>query len=104
MTAERDQLRALIIGQPGDDHALCREAIGQAAAAAEAAGVERGRQLEAGERDRAWQAIARPIARGGPTQADLELRRWGEGGREHFADPRPGDFPGLGAQADPAVA
>lgn len=25
---------------------------------------------------------------------DLEVKRWGPGGREHFADPRPGDFPG----------
>lgn len=24
----------------------------------------------------------------------LELRRWGPGGREHFGDPRPGDFTG----------
>jgi hypothetical protein len=26
--------------------------------------------------------------------AELELARWGPGGREHFADPRPGDFTG----------
>jgi len=26
--------------------------------------------------------------------AELEARRWGPGGRAHFADPRPGDFPG----------
>ncbi len=25
---------------------------------------------------------------------ELEVARWGPGGREHFADPRPGDFPG----------
>lgn len=41
----------------------------------------------------------------GPTHAELEARRWGPGGREHFADPRPGDFPGrtgrtLQSQAD----
>lgn len=29
--------------------------------------------------------------------AELEARRWGPGGRAHFADPRPGDFPGRGA-------
>ncbi len=34
-----------------------------------------------------------------PTQAELETRRWGPGGRAHFADPRPGDFPGRGSQA-----
>jgi hypothetical protein len=26
--------------------------------------------------------------------AELDARRWGPGGRAHFADPRPGDFPG----------
>jgi hypothetical protein len=30
--------------------------------------------------------------------AELEARRWGPGGRAHFADPRPGDFPGRGAE------
>ena len=30
----------------------------------------------------------------GPTHAELEARRWGPGGREAFASPRPGDFPG----------
>ncbi len=29
------------------------------------------------------------------TQTDVA--RWGRGGREHFADPRPGDFRGRGA-------
>lgn len=31
--------------------------------------------------------------------ARIELARWGPGGREHFGDPRPGDFPGRGARA-----
>jgi hypothetical protein len=26
--------------------------------------------------------------------AELEIRRYGPGGRAHFGDPRPGDFPG----------
>jgi len=34
-----------------------------------------------------------------PTLAELETRRWGPGGRAHFADPRPGDFPGRGYHA-----
>lgn len=29
-----------------------------------------------------------------PAHRELELRRWGPGGREHFGDPRPGDHPG----------
>ena len=28
---------------------------------------------------------------------DLEAKRYGPGGRERFADPRPGDFPGRAA-------
>jgi hypothetical protein len=30
----------------------------------------------------------------GPDLAEIDERRWGPGGRAHFADPRPGDFPG----------
>jgi hypothetical protein len=36
-----------------------------------------------------------------PPYAELEQRRWGPGGRAHFADPRPGDFPGPGTQPHP---
>jgi hypothetical protein len=64
-----------------------------------AAGVDAGRRLEAAERDEAWNCIARPIVRGGPSHAELERRRWGPGGREHFGDPRPGDYPGCQAGA-----
>ena len=28
------------------------------------------------------------------TDLESEVSRWGPGGRAHFADPRPGDFPG----------
>jgi hypothetical protein len=47
-----------------------------------------------------WAQIARPAAHG-ISHADLEQRRWGPGGRAHFADPRPGDFPGRGAKPQP---
>ena len=50
------------------------------------------RQAEA-EQAEAWHQLAAPVAHG-ITHAELEERRWGPGGREHFADPRPGDFPG----------
>ena len=33
--------------------------------------------------------------------AELEARRYGPGGRAHFADPRPGDFPGRAAVPEP---
>jgi len=45
------------------------------------------------ELEQIWRDAARPVAHGTP-YADLERRRWGPGGREHFADPRPGDYPG----------
>lgn len=57
-------------------------------------GIIIGRRLEATERDQAWARFAGPIARGGPSFAELEIRRWGPGGREHFADPQPGDYMG----------
>ena len=50
-----------------------------------------------------WDRIARATAPG-PSFAELEEKRWGPGGRAHFADPRPGDYPGrvaLEAQAEP---
>jgi hypothetical protein len=50
-----------------------------------------------------WNEIARAAVRGS-SHAELEEKRWGPGGREHFADPRPGDYPGrlaLEAQAEP---
>jgi hypothetical protein len=47
--------------------------------------------------DRRWHAIAHAAVHG-PRHAELEERRWGPGGRAHFADPRPGDFPGRGAK------
>jgi hypothetical protein len=40
-----------------------------------------------------WNETAR-AAITGASCAELEERRWGPGGREHFADPRPGDYPG----------
>ena len=61
---------------------------------------------EAGRRDaeadmaRRWAEAARPVARG-VSHAELEHRRWGPGGRAHFAAPRPGDFPGQASQTEP---
>ena len=61
---------------------------------------------EAGRRDaeadmaRFWAEAARQVTRG-VSHAELEQRRWGPGGRAHFADPRPGDFPGREHQPEP---
>ena len=57
------------------------------------------RQADADQAAR-WNQVAR-AAIDGPTYAELEERRWGPGGREAFAEPRPGDFPGRGAQPRP---
>lgn len=57
---------------------------------------------QAGRRDAEAQGYVRAIAdvkaaqHGLVRDAELEARRWGPGGRAHFADPRPGDFPGRG--------
>ena len=34
------------------------------------------------------------VQHGAVRDAELETARWGPAGREHFAEPRPGDFPG----------
>ena len=67
---------------------------------AEREAFQRGRAVGRGEDytaacddiDRAWNDIARSVARGGPDHAELELERWGPDGREHFGDPRPEDL------------
>ena len=56
------------------------------------------RQAEADQAAR-WNQVTSPAT--GPSHAELEERRWGPGGRAHFADPRPGDFPGLSPQPRP---
>jgi hypothetical protein len=55
---------------------------------------------ERGRADGYLQAVSdvKAIQHGLVLDAELEARRWGPGGREHFADPRPGDFPGRGAK------
>ena len=58
-------------------------------------GIVLGRRLEAAERDRAWNDIARPIARIDPA---FMSRRWTVRGeprtRETFGQPHAGDFKG----------
>jgi hypothetical protein len=61
---------------------------------------------EAGRRDaeadmaRRWAEAAQPVTRG-VSHTELEQRRWGPGGRAHFTDPRPGDFPGRENEPEP---
>jgi hypothetical protein len=68
--------------------------------AGQQAGFQAGyRQADADQAAR-WAEITRPVVHG-ISHAELEGRRWGPGGRAHFADPRPGDFPGRAAQHQP---
>lgn len=57
------------------------------------AGFGAGYRQAGADQDAAWNRAA-CVVTGGTARAELEARRWGPGGREHFADPRPGDFPG----------
>ena len=58
-----------------------------------------GRRAAEAETGRRWQQIA-GAAVSGPAHAEIGERRWGPGGKEHFADARPGGFPGRAAQAE----
>jgi hypothetical protein len=111
--AERDQLvrdntelRQVIaaydpMADPAYWQEVYREATEARGDARYADGIERGRRLEAAQRDREWNEAARPIAKGGPSHSELELRRWGPGGREHYGDPQPGDYQGTGSVPPP---
>jgi hypothetical protein len=57
------------------------------------------RQAEADMAAR-WHEIASAAIQG-RAHADLEAERWGPGGREHFGDPRPGDYPGRAGRRVP---
>jgi hypothetical protein len=58
---------------------------------------------ERGQADGYLRAVAevKAVQHGLVLDAELEERRWGPGGRAHFADPRPGDFPGRPAHREP---
>ena len=62
-------------------------------------GFRDGYERAAAELEDAWREVADRVARGGLPHAELESRRWGPGGRERFADPRPGDYCGRGGAA-----
>jgi hypothetical protein len=68
--------------------------------AGQRAGFQAGYRQADADQAAQWAKAARPVTHG-ISHADLEARRWGPGGRAHFADPRPGDFPGRGAQPHP---
>lgn len=60
-------------------------------------GYRDGRLGEQHAADRVWAGRRPRSALVGPSLDELEQRRWGPRGREHFGDPRPGDYPGRSA-------
>jgi hypothetical protein len=72
------------------------EQLAEARAAGYAEGVDAGRrEVHASYSEAAARLVAEVHGRtSGPTHVELERRRWGAGGRAHFADPRPGDYLG----------
>jgi hypothetical protein len=60
---------------------------------------EAGRRDAEAEMAAQWSRVAAVVR--GPDLAEVEERRWGPAGREHFADARPGDFPGRGTRPQP---
>ena len=78
---------------------LCADRERFAFATGRALGRDEGYRKAHAEMAGRWAAMARPVARAAPSHAELEVRRWGPGGRERFGDPRPGDFPGRAAGA-----
>lgn len=57
-------------------------------------GWKDGYEAAAADLEASYHEMALRVTRSGPDFAELERRRWGPGGREHFADPRPGDYSG----------
>ena len=102
LRAERDkarrqlaQLQAVIVApDPTQDIEYWRSLFADAHRGELAEAYARGRADEARERDQLWRDAADPIARSGPTFAELERRRWGPGGRVRFGDAREGDYMG----------
>jgi hypothetical protein len=58
------------------------------------AGRQAGYQQRVAEEEARWRQTPPHVVHDGPSHAQMEERRWGPGGRQHFAGPRPGDFPG----------
>ena len=89
---------AIEAAELAETEAACRRQLGREMYAAGYAAAEADMAAR-------WDRIARTTAPR-PTHAELEEKRWGPGGRSHFADPRAGDYPGrlaLEAQAEPEL-
>lgn len=73
----------------------------QAAREAYEAGRQDGYRQRQAEDEARWRLAAGIAIPDGPSHAELEELRWGPGGREHYADPRPGDYPGRNPRPAP---
>jgi hypothetical protein len=76
----------------GAEIRLRRQLAREAYRLGRADGFKEGYERSEADMARRWAEVAVPVSKGGPTHEELEARRWGPGGRDHFADPRPGDF------------
>lgn len=76
---------------PASEVKLRRQLAREAYERGQADGRREGYERAEADMARAWRAIAEPIARGGISVKELQARRWGPGGREHFADRRSED-------------
>lgn len=74
-----------------DERALWMSRLADETRDAYRRGYDDGQADKARRADRAWAAQRPQHVPAGPTLAELELLRWGPGGREHYGDPRPGD-------------
>lgn len=105
MTTPADAIRAaeLVEAETAYRLQLARESYQAGLQDGYKAGYEAGARQREADHDAWWRASGRHIAER-PTQAELEERRWGPGGRAHYGDPRPGDYPGRRAQAEREAA
>lgn len=83
-------------------HQLARESYQAGVEDGYRAGVTAARGEMDADRARWWRDRGQRLVRE-PSHAELEERRWGPAGREHFADARPGDFPGRCPRTEPAA-
>lgn len=79
------------LGWPDVDLELVRAAAREAYDAGLAEGWRLGYEHGARLRQTEWPRAIAKLLSGEPSLEELELRRWGPGGRERFGDPRPSD-------------
>jgi hypothetical protein len=80
-----------VLPDPDSEVELRRQLAREAYERGRADGWRQGYERAEADMARRWREIAEPVARGGITHSELETRRWGPGGRDHFGDPRAGD-------------